>query len=150
MRFCKPFMLIALALFTNVYAETKLELAKVVGGLNKPLAMAQAKGDSRLFVLEQEGLIKVLEKGAITDVILDLTQRIVPLNKDYDERGLLGLAFHPNFMQNRKFYVAFSVPIDKDSLKTYPNYSHINVIEEFNREALGIEIDFWLPSQRVI
>lgn len=131
MRFCKPFMLIALALFTNVYAETKLELAKVVGGLNKPLAMAQAKGDNRLFVLEQEGLIKVLEKGAITDVILDLTQRIVPLNKDYDERGLLGLAFHPNFMQNRKFYVAFSVPIDEDSLKTYPNYSHINVIEEF-------------------
>ena len=115
----------------NISAETSIELTKVVGGLNKPLAMVQPKGDPRLFIVEQDGLIKVLENGVITGALVDLSSKLVSQNKDYDERGLLGLAFHPNFKQNGRFFVAYSSPIDEQTQSIYPKYSHINVIEEF-------------------
>ena len=131
MNFLKPVLLVLCTLASQVHAQTTLELTKVVGGLNKPLAMVQPNGDPRLFIVEQEGLIKVLENGVITDVFLDLSSKLVKLNKEYDERGVLGLAFHPNFKQNGRFFVAFSAPIDQQTLSTLPTYSHINVIEEF-------------------
>jgi glucose/arabinose dehydrogenase len=131
MNFLKPLLLVLCTLASQVHAQTTLELTKVVGGLNKPLAMVQPNGDPRLFIVEQEGLIKVLENGVITDVFLDLSSKLVKLNKEYDERGVLGLAFHPNFKQNGRFFVAFSAPIDQQTLSTLPTYSHINVIEEF-------------------
>ncbi|WP_227379769.1 PQQ-dependent sugar dehydrogenase [Haladaptatus halobius] len=49
-------------------------------------------------------------------------------NQKYDERGLLGLDFHPNFRNNRKFYVHYSAPRTKDMPK---NWDHIEVISEF-------------------
>ena len=131
MNFLKPLLLVLCTLASQVHAQTTLELTKVVGGLNKPLAMVQPNGDPRLFIVEQEGLIKVLENGVITGVFLDLSSKLVKLNKEYDERGVLGLAFHPNFKQNGRFFVAFSAPIDQQTLSTLPTYSHINVIEEF-------------------
>ena len=48
---------------TSAWAETPIQLVKVVGGLNKPLAMVQPQGDSRMFIMEHEGLIKILEDG---------------------------------------------------------------------------------------
>lgn len=104
MRLFKAFILLSYAIFTgSVFAQTSIELVKVAGNLNKPLAMVQPTGDSRLFIIEQDGLIKILENGIITGIFLDLSKKIVKLDKDYDERGLLGLAFHPDFKDNGRF-----------------------------------------------
>ena len=116
---------------TSVWAETPIQLVKVVGGLNKPLAMVQPQGDSRMFIMEHEGLIKILEDGKITQTLLDLTSKVVPFNSDYSETGLLGLALHPNFQKNGKFYVAYSAPLGSDKTIAPPGFSHLNVVEEF-------------------
>ena len=46
----------------------------------------------------------------LTQPFLDVSNQLVPINPGYDERGLLGIAFHPDFKTNHKFYVYYSVP----------------------------------------
>lgn len=77
----------------------RIELQTVASGLTAPIDLQDA-GDAsgRLFIVEQTGKIKILQNAAILPApFLDVTSRLVPLMPDYDERGLLGLAFHPDF-----------------------------------------------------
>ncbi|MCW2997182.1 MAG: Glucose/sorbosone dehydrogenase-like protein [Solirubrobacterales bacterium] len=80
-----------------------------VGTASSPVAIAAAPGDtSRLYVAEQRGAITVL-KGGVTSTFLDLSQRITAAAPDaFGERGLLGLAFAPDFATSRRFYVYFT------------------------------------------
>lgn len=75
---------------------------------DSPVAMKRASGDaSRWFVVEQGGLIRVFENDpdvAAADDFVDLRTR-VHLN---GEAGLLGLAFHPDFVTNGRAYLNFS------------------------------------------
>ncbi|MBK5105855.1 MAG: PQQ-dependent sugar dehydrogenase, partial [Burkholderiales bacterium] len=89
-------------------AQAKIKFEKVASGINTPLAMVQPPGDSRMFIIEQNGRIKILENGQLKPVpFLDIRSKIHTLLHDFDERGLLGIAFHPKFKDNGKFYVAY-------------------------------------------
>lgn len=80
-------------------------------GLNAPLALAHAgDGSGRLFVAGQQGTISVLDRdGNRADALfLDIRERVIPLSTIYDESGLLGLAFHPNFKRNGRFFVCYN------------------------------------------
>ncbi len=77
-------------------------LQPVATNLSAPLYGLSPPGDSsRLFILEQNGLIRVIQNGALLPgAALDITNRVQPpLNpaNANDERGLLGLAFHPGY-----------------------------------------------------
>ena len=64
-------------------------------------------GTNRIFVVEQEGIIRVFsnDPGATnTEVFLNITDRVT----DSGEMGLLGLAFHPNFVKNGFFYLNYT------------------------------------------
>lgn len=66
-------------------------------------------GTNRRFLVEQTGKIRILpadEKGTAAKTFLDLTDSI-GVEKDFEE-GLLGLAFHPKYKENGKFYTTFS------------------------------------------
>ena len=78
----------------------------VIGGLDKPLGLVNAgDGSGRLFIVQQGGLIRILKDGALLpNPFLDLNQKVVCCG----ERGLLGLAFHPNYAQNGYFYVDYT------------------------------------------
>lgn len=73
-------------------------------------------GSKRLFVCEQRGKILLFKNGVLqTQPFLDLSASLVPEQASYDERGLLGLAFHPQYGQAGqpgagKFYVFYSAP----------------------------------------
>ena len=114
-------------------AQVKIRLEPLVTAINTPLAMVQPAGDSRMFIIEQNGRIKILEGGKLRATpFLDIRSRIPALHHDFDERGLLGLAFHPNFKSNGKFYVAYSAHLDYQSdLGQMLWYSHSNVVEEY-------------------
>ena len=76
----------------------------VAGGIARPTAMAFAP-DGRLFVTEQGGSVRVVKAGALRST------PFVRLTVDSQgERGLLGIAFHPNFAANRFVYLYHTVP----------------------------------------
>jgi glucose/arabinose dehydrogenase len=83
-----------------------LELVEIAGGLDQPVFVVAAPGDdSRLFVLEKGGRIRVLVDGVLApEPFADLSAQIA----SEGERGLLGLAFHPNYAENGLSYVHFS------------------------------------------
>ncbi|HVQ03355.1 MAG TPA: PQQ-dependent sugar dehydrogenase, partial [Burkholderiaceae bacterium] len=118
---------------TASVAQTQVKLEKVVSGINTPLAMVQPPGDPRMFIVEQNGRIKILEGGKVRDTpFLDVRSKIKTLHHDFDERGLLGLAFHPKFKDNGKFYVAYSAHLDYGAdLGQMLWYDHSNVVEEY-------------------
>lgn len=88
-----------------------------VGQFNSPTAVTHA-GDcsGRLFIADQRGKILVLENGAVLSVpFLDLSAKLVNERAGFDERGLLGLAFHPDYdvpatAGQGKFYVFYNAP----------------------------------------
>jgi len=87
-------------------AATEIVLEPVLTGLDSPVFVTNAHdGSNRLFVVEQPGRIKVLQPGASTPTLfLDITSRVL----SGGERGLLGLAFHPQFSTNRRFFVDYT------------------------------------------
>jgi len=87
-------------------AQPRIVLEPVVSGLDTPLFVTHARdGSGRLFIVEQGGLIKVLQPGAAEPTIfLDLSSLVFFVG----ERGLLGLTFHPHFRENGRFFVHYS------------------------------------------
>lgn len=82
-----------------------LALQPVAQGLSSPLALTTPNGDARLFIVEQIGRIRVVKNGALlTDPYLDIQSKLT----SGGERGLLGLAFHPDFASNGFFYVNYT------------------------------------------
>ena len=85
----------------------------VAKGLTAPVGLVPIPGDTAdALVLDQTGLISVLDlEDGGTTTFLDLRDRVVPLMPDYDERGLLGLAFHPDFARNGRLFVYYGAPV---------------------------------------
>jgi hypothetical protein len=95
--------------------KVKVSLRPIVSKINLPTVLKTTilPGDSieRLFIATQIGEIFYIENGVIR-TFLDIRPRIIKLGFSggrYDERGLLGLAFHPEFYYNGLFYLHYSV-----------------------------------------
>ena len=89
-----------------------LKLTRIAGGFDRPLYVTHAgDGSKRLFVVEQGGRILVLEEGAKSPALfLEVSHLISPvaLTGEYTERGLLGLAFHPDYANSGKFFIHYT------------------------------------------
>ena len=86
----------------------------VASGLRNPLAAVHAgDGSGRLFIVEQIGVVRVLDRARnlLPQPFLNITDRVLPISRTGDERGLLGLAFHPDYSSNGLFYVYYSTLI---------------------------------------
>ena len=97
---------ILIAITTPVFAQqvpTGFSAQEIVGGLN-PTTMALAP-DGRVFIAEKDGEVKVLVNGVLQD------QPFLSVEVDnFNERGLSGIAFHPDFETNNFFYVYYTIP----------------------------------------
>src|SRR5690606_8276523 len=92
------------------YESLSLEL--VAEGFVSPVTLLSQPGDDRLFVVDRPGQVLELDQqGQQSEApFLDITDRVVELNPDYDERGLLGFAFHPDFAENGRAFAYYSAP----------------------------------------
>jgi len=82
-----------------------LALDTVVTGLRDPVHLTAPRGDTRLFIVEQAGRIRVVKDGRLaTRPWLDIEARV----GSGGERGLLSLAFHPHFAENGRFFVNYT------------------------------------------
>lgn len=86
---------------------------EVAAGLSSPIAIVSAfDGSGRLFIVDQIGVVRVLTADGtlLAEPFLDVRSRMVALRPGFDERGLLGLAFHPQFATNGRFFVYYNAP----------------------------------------
>lgn len=144
--------------------KIKVSLQPIVHKINLPTVLKTTviPGDSSesLFIATQVGKIFYISNGAI-NTFLDIQSQIIKLgtsNGGYDERGLLGLAFHPSFYYNGLFYLHYSVagtqgpgalsksfkpnPCDVETLNLQwtnrdTQYDHIDTVEEWILQQSG-------------
>ncbi|WP_437532331.1 PQQ-dependent sugar dehydrogenase [Sorangium sp. So ce726] len=87
-----------------------LRLTEVASGLDQPLFVTSEPEDpSRLYVVEQGGTIRLISGGELQSApFLDISADVQGSEYDEDERGLLGLAFHPEYASNGRFFVYYN------------------------------------------
>ena len=121
-----------------VKGDITIELQPIVDGLSAPLGMAVPDdGTGRMFVYDQAGIVWIVteQAGKLLTPLLDVSDLLVPFG-NYDERGLLGLATHPNFTQFPFIYTYTSEPNDgpADFINVMPEgvtNNHQSVISEW-------------------
>ncbi len=144
--------------------KVKVSYRPIVGKINLPTVIKTAvlRGDSTesLFIATQVGEIYYVRNG-VPGTFLDIRPRVLELGTSgggYDERGLLGLAFHPEFYNNGLFYLHYSVagtqgpgalansfipdPCIPETLSLkwvnrVIRYDHIDTVEEWILQANG-------------
>ena len=121
---------------TTVRTETIID-----GGLTAPLGFEVPPGERDLFfIVDQVGQIYTYSAdGSGKELFLDIGDQLIdfdnlPAEKTIDERGLLALAFHPDFQNNRKFYVHYSAPPRSGTPR---NFTHTQVLSEFEASEDG-------------
>lgn len=86
-----------------------IELARFAGGFRQPVHLQQMPGTDRLFVVEQQGRIRELNRdGGDHRVFLDIHERV----DSGGEKGLLSIAFHPQFLRNGRFFVNYTAKVN--------------------------------------
>ncbi|PSP49071.1 sugar dehydrogenase [Halobacteriales archaeon QH_7_69_31] len=123
----------ATAADTDLPAAIGLET--IVDGLRAPLDVAFAAGGDRRYLAEQQGVVHVLEDGGLGGTpFLDLRDAVTTGG----EKGLLGIALHPDYAENRRLFVRYSAPARSG---TPDDYSHTFVLAEFRAGSAGRRVD---------
>ena len=103
------------ASYTSLGSQQQtISLDSVAGGFSSPMMIAvPGDGSGRMAVVDQIGIVKMMtpDKNVRVEPFLDVRDRMVKLSAGYDERGLLSLAFHPNFRNNGRVFVYYSAPL---------------------------------------
>lgn len=133
--------------------EAAVRLEQVAAGMTAPVDLdAPNDGTGRLFVTDQIGFIRVIDSDSnlLETPLLDLREQLVNINSNYDERGLLGMAIHPDFAENGRFFVYYSAPLRDQGPQ---GWDHTSILSEFtipsenpniadpNSESVIMEID---------
>lgn len=108
----------ACAYSSQALAGERVSLEPVARGLTAPNLLTHAgDGSGRLFITDQPGRIRIVgaDGRLLERPFLDVSSKIVPLGANgpgtFDERGLLGLAFHPDYESNGRFFIYYSAPV---------------------------------------
>lgn len=101
---------LVLSTLSQASAPYTMRLQPFLTGMSRPILIRNANdGSKRLFIVQQTGIIKVLQPGQTTPTdFIDLSSKIVVPVVTGDERGLLGLTFSPQFTTNGLFYVDYT------------------------------------------
>jgi glucose/arabinose dehydrogenase len=145
-RFAGP---LTVALFTVLFVlpgcrkddeepHSAVDTKVIADNLVSPLGLVEAPDYShRLFIHDQVGKIWIVDDYGTKLPIpfLDVTSKMVPLNPGYDERGLLGFTFHPNFRNNGKFYIYYTLPPNPGGPEAGSSWNNLSRISEFRVSA---------------
>lgn len=100
-------------LYVSCLLVSAINFAQTVGlqsfatGFVSPVEITHPVNDSRLFVVQQGGIIKILNPNGVTNATPFLTLTTATISTG-GERGLLGMAFHPNYATNGFFYLNYT------------------------------------------
>jgi glucose/arabinose dehydrogenase len=115
-------------------AAPSIKAVRIVGGLASPVYVTSPPGDARLFVLEQNGLVRVVKNGALlAQPFLDVSGLI----RTGGERGLLGIAFSPDFATSGLFYIHYtSLPVGDTVVARYSVSSNPDLADPGSGEVV--------------
>lgn len=120
-----------------------LTTVEVANGFTFPVAVTYAWGDGeRLYVIEKAGRIQLVKEGVVTE-FLDITGRITSGGFS-SEQGLLGLAFHPDYVNNGRFFVHYSNGAGGPGVGNGDT-----VIEEYRRDPSNPDLADSTPVQLI-
>ncbi len=134
-------------------SPVRVDLLTVASGLVAPVLLVPDPAQSaRLYVVDQVGLVRVIDHGQLLEgPFLDVTHLLVPLRTNYDERGLLGLAFHPGYADPGsagygRLYTYTSEPIQGPAdftleLPSNSGMDHQSVVREWRWDGLSEQVD---------
>jgi glucose/arabinose dehydrogenase len=104
----KYLLLLNLLFIPGVFSQT-IAIQPYVTGLSSPVHITHPVNDSRLFVVQQGGIIKIVnQNGATGSLVSTAFLNVSSLISTGGERGLLGLAFHPQYATNGYFYINYT------------------------------------------
>ena len=119
-------------------AQGALDLARVTGGLDRPVHLSAAPGEpGRLYVTEQPGVVRLIENGDVrARAFLDIRDRVSCCG----EQGLLSFIFHPRYAQNRRVYVNYTNRAGDTRVVEYlVNEARTAVVERTARVLLAVD-----------
>ncbi len=122
-------ILIIIMGYKKLSAKENFELKQIAEGFTAPVALIPANDDTgRLFVVDQIGIIRIIDGNGqlIDEPFLDLRSRMAVISGKYDEKGLLGMAFHPDFKSNGRFFVYYSASLRNGAPEGWDHTSHIS------------------------
>ena len=127
-------ILLSFFISLSLLLSEKLIVKQIANGFQKPVYLTAAKNQSdTLYVVEQRGRIWTIIQGRTMNPLLDIRKRVHQPKMPGDERGLLGMALHPNFQNNGKFYVNYVNRDDTTIISTY-------ALEDGHLTAKGEEV----------
>ena len=98
-------------------SPAELAVEQVAGGFTVPVHLVAPPGDDRLFVVERFGRIAIVENGQTrTEPFLDVSGKLAT---DGSERGLLSMAFHPDFADNGHVYMMYTATNGAVTIERY-------------------------------
>jgi glucose/arabinose dehydrogenase len=115
--------------------NVKPNLQIIADNLVSPLTLVEAPdGSKRLFIVDQVGKVWIIKSDStrLSTPFIDIGAKLVPLQTSYDERGLLGMAFHPNFKTNGKFYLFYTAPPRSGGPQAGTTWNNLTRISEFS------------------
>src|SRR5262245_29642516 len=130
-------------------AAQNLALEPVVDGLTAPLHLEEpADGSGRKFIVQQNGVVQVLgpDGRLLPEPFLDLRPRLLPLEQNFEERGLLGFALHPQFARNGRLFATYSAPLRPGAPE---RWNHTRRVSEFSADP-GNATKIDAASERIL
>ncbi len=126
-----------------------LALEPVAEGLTAPIHLEEpADGSGRKFIVQQDGVVRTLgaDGRLIAEPFFDLRPRLLALEQNFEERGLLGFVLHPQFARNGRVFASYSAPLRAGAPA---NWNHTRRVSEFSARPGDLSrID--VASERVL
>jgi glucose/arabinose dehydrogenase len=131
-RFCMAMTIMLLAGCNSNPTPPSLQIELFARGFTNPTACASPQdGSGRVFVTEQTGMVKVVDStgNVLKEPFIDISARMVNPSAAYDESGLLGIACHPDYASNGRFFLFYNALTTVDTPKGY--HSNVRIAEFF-------------------
>ena len=140
----------SVALFAGSAVQAQsLRLQLLAQDLTAPIHLEELPdGTGRMLIVQQDGLVKVMapDGKVLPEPFLDLRSRMFPVANDFEERGLLGFALHPQHARNGRFFVTYSAPLRDVAPQ---NWNHTRRISEFTTKP-GSVVPVDINTERVL
>lgn len=111
-------------------SEGEIAAVEIIDGLDSPVYLTSPSGDDRLFIVEQEGRIRIFDGGQLLPApFLDIRSDVISGN----EQGLLSMAFHPDYAENGFFYINYTGLHGTTRIERYRVSANPNVADAASR-----------------